>query len=80
MRDHAQTPSDLLVPTLWIECEPCGRPGRSNVVRLIEQYGDTRLPDLRHILADCPKAGSQSIHDRCRVRFGEDSRSSTPGT
>jgi hypothetical protein len=27
MRDHAHTLSDFLVPTLSIECEPCGRFG-----------------------------------------------------
>jgi hypothetical protein len=56
------------------ECEACGRFGRYNVAQLIEQYGDAKLPDLRHVLANCPKARSQSIHDRCRVRYGEDSR------
>jgi hypothetical protein len=80
MRDHAHTLSDFLVPTLSIECEPCGRRGRYNVAKLIEQYGDAKLPELRHILGNCPKAKSQSIHDRCQVRYGADSRSSTPGT
>ena len=80
MRDHAHTLSDFLVPTLSIECEPCGRRGRYNVAKLMEQYGDAKLPDLRHVLANCPKAKSQSIHDRCKVRYGKDSRSSTPGT
>src|ERR1700722_2134703 len=50
MRDHAHTLSDFLVPTLSIECEPCGRRGRYNVAKLIEQYGDAKLPELRHIL------------------------------
>ena len=77
MGDHAHTLSDFLVPTLSIECEPCGRRGRYNVAKLIEQYGDAKLPELRHILADCPKAKSQSIHDRCKVRYGADSRAST---
>jgi hypothetical protein len=40
MRDHAHTLSDFLVPTLSIECEPCGRRGRYNVAKLIEKYGD----------------------------------------
>jgi hypothetical protein len=31
------------VPTLSIECEPCGRRGCYNVARLIEQYGDAKL-------------------------------------
>jgi hypothetical protein len=74
MRDHAHTVSDFLVPTLSIECEPCGRFGRYNVAKLIEQYGDAKLPDLRHVLANCPKAKSASIYDQCKVRYGEDSR------
>jgi hypothetical protein len=44
MRDHAHTLSDFLVPTLSIECQPCGRHGRYNIARLIEKYGDTKLP------------------------------------
>jgi hypothetical protein len=56
VRDRAHTPSDFLVPTLSIECEPCGRRGRYNVAGLMEQYGDAKLPELRHILANCPKA------------------------
>jgi hypothetical protein len=80
MRDHAHTLSDFCVPTLSIECEACGRRGRYNVARRIEKYGDAKLPELRHILANCPKAESQSIRDRCKVRYGADSRSSTPGT
>ena len=48
--------------------------GATNVARLIEQYGDAKLPDLRHVLANCPKARSQSIYDRCKVRYGADSR------
>jgi hypothetical protein len=43
MRDHAHTLSDFRVPTLSIECEPCGRRGRYNVAKLIKQYGDARL-------------------------------------
>ena len=39
MRDHAHTLSDFLVPTLSIECEPCGRRGRYNVARLMAKYG-----------------------------------------
>ena len=74
MRDHAHTLSDFRVPTLSIECEPCGRRGRYNVARLVEKYGDMKLPERRHVLADCRKAKSGSFRDRCRVRYGEDSR------
>ena len=48
MRDHAHTLSDFRVPTLSIECEPCGRRGRYNIAKLMEQYGDAKLPELRH--------------------------------
>ena len=36
MRDHAHTLSDFRVPSLSIECEPCGRAGRYNVAKLTE--------------------------------------------
>jgi hypothetical protein len=61
MDDHAHTLPDFLVPTLSIECEPCGRRGRYNVARLMEKFGDPKLPDLRHILANCPKTQSQRL-------------------
>jgi hypothetical protein len=74
MRENAHTLSDFRVPTLSIECPACGRRGRYNVARLMEKYGDAKLPDLRHTLANCPKANALSINDRCKVRYGEDSR------
>ena len=58
-------------------CEPCGPAGCYNVASLMEQYGDAKLPELLTVLADCPKARSQSVYDRCKVVYGEDSRSST---
>ena len=80
MRNHAHTLSVFRVPTLSIECEPCGRAGRYNVARLMEQYGDARLPELLDVLADCPKAKAASVYDRCKAVYGKDSRWSTPGT
>jgi hypothetical protein len=75
MRDHAHTLSDFRVLTLSIECEPCGRRGRYNVAKLIEQYGDARLPELLCVLAaDCPKMKAGGFRDRCRVVYGKDSR------
>jgi hypothetical protein len=70
MRDHAHALSDFRTPTLSIECEPCGRAGRYNVARLIERYGGMKLPELRHVLANCPKAKSFSVRDQCKVRYG----------
>jgi hypothetical protein len=74
MRDHAHALSDFLVPTLSIECEPCGRRGRYNVARLMEKYGDMKLPELRHVLANCPKSRSFSVYDQCKAVYGRDSR------
>jgi hypothetical protein len=44
------------LPMLEVACSCCERRGRLNVAKLIERHGpDTRLPDLRVILAgDCP--------------------------
>ena len=72
--ERTHTLSDFRVPTLSIECALCGRGGRYNIARLMGKYGDAKLPELRHVLANCPKVKSQSVHDRCRVRYGEDSR------
>ena len=77
MRDHAHTLSDFRVPTLSIECEPCGRADRYIVAKLMEQHGDARLPELLDVLADCPKGRSQSVYDRCKAVYGKDSRWST---
>ena len=41
------------------------------MARLMEQHGDAKLTDLLHTLADCPKARSASIHDRCKAVFGQ---------
>jgi hypothetical protein len=62
--------ADVREPSIEIVCDPCGRRGRYNVERLIAKHGaDMRLPELRTILADCPKAKAFSIYDRCRVRY-----------
>jgi hypothetical protein len=37
------------------------------VERLIAVHGDAKLTDLLRALADCPKARSMSIHDRCKA-------------
>ena len=74
MRDHAHTLSDFRVPTLSIECQPCGRAGRYSIARLMEKYGDARLPELLDVLADCPKARSQSVYDQCKAVYGVTTR------
>ena len=68
-RDGAVVLSDLRNPTLSIVCEPCDRGRTYNVARLMEQHGDAKLTDLLQMLANCSKAGSASIHDRCKAVF-----------
>jgi hypothetical protein len=61
MRDHAHTLSDFRVPTLSIVCEPCGRFERYNVAKLMEKYGDAKLPEPRHVLANCMGRFSDAV-------------------
>jgi hypothetical protein len=68
-RDGALTLSDVRQPTLSIVCGPWGRRGAYNVARFIEQHGDAKLTDLLQTLANCPKARSASIQDRCKSVF-----------
>jgi hypothetical protein len=69
-RDGALTLSDIREPTLAIACERCGRRGRYNVGRLIVVHGaGAKLPDLLVTLANCEKARSVSVHDRCKAKF-----------
>jgi hypothetical protein len=70
-RDGAFTLSDVCEPTLSLVCEPCGRRGRYNVAKLIETHGDAKLTDLLIKLANCRKARSASIHDRCEAAYGQ---------
>ena len=68
-RDGGVVLSDLRSPALSIVCEPYGRRGRYAVARLIEEHGDAKLTDLLLTLANCKKARSVSIHDRCKAVF-----------
>jgi hypothetical protein len=67
LRDGSLTLSDVRGPTLSVVCEPCGRRGRFNVERLMAEYGDDKLTDLLVTLANCEKAHSFSIYDRCKA-------------
>ena len=68
-RDGAFILSDVCGLTLSIVCEPCGRHETYSVARLIERHGDAKLTDVLQTLADCPKARSADIDDRCRAVF-----------
>jgi len=68
-RDGSIILSDVRGPTVSIVCQPCGRRDRYSVQRLRTQHGDPKLTDLLETLANCPKARSASIHDRCKVVY-----------
>ena len=68
-RDGSIILSDVRGPTLSIVCPPSGRRERYRVQRLIAQHGDPKLTDLLETLANCPKARSASIHDRCKAVY-----------
>ena len=68
-RDGAFILSDVLGPTLSIVCQPCGRRETYNLARLMERHGNAKMTDLLQTLANCPKARSANIHDRCRAVF-----------
>jgi hypothetical protein len=68
-RDGSITLSDVSGPSLSIVCARCGRCERYNVAKLMERYGDAKLTDLLLMLADCQKAHSASVHDRCKAVY-----------
>jgi len=52
---------------LTLVCGPCGRLGRYRVERLLVEHGDAKLTDLLPTLAECPKARSVIVSDRCEA-------------
>ena len=69
-RDGSLILSDIREPTLTIVCWRCGRYGRHNVNRLIAAHGaDAKLTELLVTLANCEKARSFSIYDRCKAKY-----------
>ena len=68
-RDGSMILSDIRAPKLSIVCEPCGRRESYRVSKLMEQHGDAKLTDLLQALADCPRARSVNIHDRCKAVY-----------
>jgi hypothetical protein len=68
-RDGSYILSDLRSPTLSIVCEACDRSGRYDVGKLMAEHGDAKLTDLLVTLANCQKARSISVHDRCKAVY-----------
>jgi hypothetical protein len=68
-RDGSMVLSDVRGPTLSIVCEPWGRRGRYNVDKLMAEHSDAKLTDLLVTLANCEKARSLSVYDRCKAVY-----------
>jgi hypothetical protein len=68
-RDGALTLSDVRGSTLAIVCQPCARGRRDAVARLIQEHGDAKLTELLVTLANCPKARSARMYDRCKAVY-----------
>jgi hypothetical protein len=70
-RDGTNILSDVRVTVLTVVCEPCGRRERYDVESLKRQHGgDVKMPGLlAELVADCPKARSFSIYDRCKAVY-----------
>jgi len=58
------TLSDVRGPTLGIVCQSCARRRRYAVARL-----DSKLTELLVTLANCPKARSAGMYDRCNAVY-----------
>jgi hypothetical protein len=62
------TLADYPRATVHIKCAKCGREGLLSKPRLIAEHGpDIPLPELRHVLAACPRRGQ--MHDPCEAVF-----------
>jgi hypothetical protein len=69
MPKDAFTLWDVRDRRLTIVCEPLGRRGQYNVERLIAKHGDEKILYLLDRLANCPKAQSTNIYDRCKAKY-----------
>jgi uncharacterized membrane protein affecting hemolysin expression len=68
-RDGSLILSDVRETTLTIVCQPCGRRGQYNVERLMAEHEDAKLTVLLQTFANCRRARSASVYDRCRAVY-----------
>jgi hypothetical protein len=65
----ARTLSDVREPTLTSSAKRAVGAGATTWHGSWAEHGVARLTDLLQALADCPKARSASIYDRCKVAY-----------
>lgn len=64
----AWTLGEFPLPLVRLSCAKCGRRGQYWTAKLLERHGpDTAMPELRHVLAQCPRR--EQWHDPCMVVF-----------
>jgi hypothetical protein len=67
-RYTAQALKDYPHDPVRVACRKCERYGQLRKAKLIEQYGpDIVMPDLRHLIAQCPRRNSMT--DPCGVYY-----------
>jgi hypothetical protein len=67
------TLADYRHEMIEIECPKCGRRRRLRTERLLAKYGsETKMPDLLHAIAQCPRWGS--FADGCLARYAPPSQ------
>jgi hypothetical protein len=68
MTKGAWSLGEFPLPLVRVVCDKCGRTGQYHTAKLLEQHGpDMAMPDLRHVLAQCPRRGNHA--DPCIVVF-----------
>jgi hypothetical protein len=56
MTHGAWTLGEWPLPLVRVSCAKCGRSGQYHTAKLIERHGaDMVMPELRHVLAQCPR-------------------------
>ena len=72
-RYTAQALQDYPHDLVRVACDRCGRAGQYRRDNLIVEYGgDVTMPDLRHLIAKCPRRLNMS--DPCGVYYVDRAR------
>ena len=70
MSTGSLSPATYPTNAITIRCDRCSRVGRYKRQTLIEQYGDTAMPDVLNEITACERNHRLSV-DRCKAYFEE---------